>query len=100
MERVLLYQDLTDAEFARTVEQHVAALNKALEGIAARARAPARAAGATGKGRTITTCDMEVLLPALYDAKVGALGLEFANPRRQHEVGGARQANPCPMTWC
>ena len=29
---------------------------------------------------------MEVILPALYRANVGALGLEFANPRHQHEM--------------
>ena len=34
---------------------------------------------------------MEVILPALYQANVGALGLEFANPRRQHEVAALRQ---------
>ena len=33
MERVLLYQDLTEAEFADKVEEHVDALNRALEGI-------------------------------------------------------------------
>ena len=34
---------------------------------------------------------MAVILPALYQAKVGALGLEFANPRRQHETAALRQ---------
>ena len=33
MERVLLFQDKSEKEFVRIVEQHVAALNKALEGI-------------------------------------------------------------------
>src|SRR6516165_5984828 len=35
MERVLLFQDMSDVEYAKLVEQHVAALNKALEGIPA-----------------------------------------------------------------
>jgi hypothetical protein len=35
MERVLLFQDMSDMEYAKLVEQHVAALNKALEGIPA-----------------------------------------------------------------
>ena len=33
MERVLLYQDASDAEFAKLVEQHVAALNRGLQGL-------------------------------------------------------------------
>jgi 5-methyltetrahydropteroyltriglutamate--homocysteine methyltransferase len=33
MERVLLYQDLSDAEFAKLVEQHVAAVNRGLQGL-------------------------------------------------------------------
>jgi 5-methyltetrahydropteroyltriglutamate--homocysteine methyltransferase len=33
MERVLLYQDMSDQEFAKVVEQHVAALNQALRGV-------------------------------------------------------------------
>jgi 5-methyltetrahydropteroyltriglutamate--homocysteine methyltransferase len=38
---------------------------------------------------------MSVVLPALYHARVGALGLEFANPRRQHEVAAiAKRALP------
>ena len=35
MERVLLFQDMSDMEYAKLVEQHVSALNKALEGIPA-----------------------------------------------------------------
>jgi methionine synthase II (cobalamin-independent) len=34
---------------------------------------------------------MDVILPALYQANVGALGLEFANPRRQHETAALRR---------
>jgi 5-methyltetrahydropteroyltriglutamate--homocysteine methyltransferase len=85
MERVLLYQDLSDAEFARTVEQHVAALNKALEGLP-RDRVRLHVCWGNWEGPHNHDIDMEVLLPALYEANVGALGLEFANPRRQHEA--------------
>ena len=34
---------------------------------------------------------MSVILPALYQANVGAIGLEFANPRRQHETAALRK---------
>jgi 5-methyltetrahydropteroyltriglutamate--homocysteine methyltransferase len=41
---------------------------------------------------------MELLLPALYGANVGALGLEFANPRRQHEAAAlAKRTLPDDM---
>ena len=85
MERVLLYQDLSDAEFAKTVELHVAALNKALEGIP-RDRVRLHVCWGNWEGPHNHDVDMDVLLPALYEARVGGLGLEFANPRRQHEV--------------
>ena len=84
MERALL-QDLSDAEFASTVELHVAALNKALEGLA-RERVRLHVCWGNWEGPHNHDVDMELLLPALYEARVGALGLEFANPRRQHEV--------------
>jgi 5-methyltetrahydropteroyltriglutamate--homocysteine methyltransferase len=85
MERVLLYQDLSDAEFAKTVELHVAALNAALEGLP-RDRVRLHVCWGNWEGPHNHDVDMEILLPALYEARVGALGLEFANPRRQHEV--------------
>jgi 5-methyltetrahydropteroyltriglutamate--homocysteine methyltransferase len=94
MERVLLYQDMSDAEFARTVEVHVEALNKALEGIP-RERVRLHVCWGNWEGPHNHDVDMSVVLPALYHARVGALGLEFANPRRQHEVAAiAKRALP------
>lgn len=84
MERVLLYQDMTDAEFIKTVDQHVDALNKALVGIPPD-RVRLHVCWGNWEGPHNYDIAMEPLLPALYQAKVGALGLEFANPRRQHE---------------
>jgi hypothetical protein len=34
---------------------------------------------------------MAAILPELYCANVGALSIEFANPRRQHEYDALRQ---------
>jgi hypothetical protein len=84
MERVLLFQDMSDMEYAKLVEQHVAALNKALEGIPAD-RVRLHVCWGNWEGPHVHDVAMEVILPALYQANVGALGLEFANPRRQHE---------------
>jgi 5-methyltetrahydropteroyltriglutamate--homocysteine methyltransferase len=94
MERVLLYQDLSDSEFGQKVELHVAALNKALEGLPPE-RVRLHVCWGNWEGPHNHDVDMGVLLPALYHANVGALGLEFANPRRQHEVAAiAKRALP------
>jgi 5-methyltetrahydropteroyltriglutamate--homocysteine methyltransferase len=96
MERVLLYQDLSDQEFVGIVEQHVAALNRALDGIAPD-RVRLHVCWGNWEGPHNHDVAMAALLPALYQAKVGALGLEFANPRRQHEVAALR-AHKLPDT--
>ena len=90
MERVLLYQDASDAEFAKLVEQHVAALNRALDGLP-RDRVRLHVCWGNWEGPHNYDVAMEVILPALYRANVGALGLEFANPRRQHETAAVRK---------
>ena len=55
MERVLLFQDKSDGEFVKIIEQHIAALNKALARHSARPRAAAHLLGQLGKDRTSTT---------------------------------------------
>ncbi|HWM49612.1 MAG TPA: cobalamin-independent methionine synthase II family protein [Xanthobacteraceae bacterium] len=90
MERVLLYQDMSDQEFAKLVEQHVAALNKALDGLPPD-RVRLHVCWGNWEGPHNYDVAMDVILPALYQAKVGALGLEFANPRRQHETAALRR---------
>ncbi len=90
MERVLLYQDKSDTEYASLVEQHVAALNKALDGIPPD-RVRLHVCWGNWEGPHVHDVAMEVILPALYQAKVGALGLEFASPRRQHEAAALRK---------
>jgi 5-methyltetrahydropteroyltriglutamate--homocysteine methyltransferase len=90
MERVLLYQDLSDKDFAKLVEQHVAALNRGLDGLPPD-RVRLHVCWGNWEGPHNYDVAMEVILPALYQAKVGALGLEFANPRRQHETAALRR---------
>jgi len=93
MERVLLYQDLTDAEFAEQVEQHVDALNRALETIP-RDRVRLHVCWGNWEGPHCYDVPMEVILPTLYQANVGAIGLEFANGRRQHETAALKANKP------
>jgi 5-methyltetrahydropteroyltriglutamate--homocysteine methyltransferase len=93
MERVLLYQDLTDAEFAEQVEIHVDALNKALEGLPPE-QVRLHVCWGNWEGPHCYDVPMAAILPTLYQAKVGALGLEFANPRRQHETAALKANKP------
>ena len=93
MERVLLYQDLTDAEFAEQVDVHVDAINRALENIP-RDRVRLHVCWGNWEGPHCFDIEMAVILPILYKAKVGAIGLEFANPRRQHETATLKAIKP------
>ena len=90
MERTLLFQDKTDAEFAKIVEQHVTALNVGLEGLPAD-RVRLHVCWGNWEGPHVHDVPMDVILQPLYQAKVGALGLEFAMARRQHETAALRK---------
>jgi 5-methyltetrahydropteroyltriglutamate--homocysteine methyltransferase len=46
-------------------------------------------------GPHIYDVPLELILPVLYQAKVGALSIELANPRHQHEYEALRR-NPLP----
>jgi 5-methyltetrahydropteroyltriglutamate--homocysteine methyltransferase len=90
MERVLLFQDKTDAEYVKIVEQHIAALNEALQGIP-RDRVRLHICWGNWEGPHIYDIGLEPLLPAFYQANVGGLSIEFANARRQHEYAALRK---------
>ena len=94
MERVLLYQDKSDAEFVGIIEQHIAALNKALADIP-RDRVRLHVCWGNWEGPHLYDVALDLLLPVLYQAKVGGLSIEFANPRRQHETAALRR-HPLP----
>ena len=91
LERTVLFQDKTNAEFVAIAEMHVAALNEALAGIP---RERVRLHCCWGNNEAPHTHDiaMREILPVLYSAKVGALSIEFANPRHQHEYAALKQA--------
>ena len=90
MERVLLFQDKSDAEFVKIIEQHIAALNKALQGIQ-RDRVRLHICWGNWEGPHIYDIGLEPLLPVFYQANVGGLSIEFANARRQHEYAALRK---------
>jgi 5-methyltetrahydropteroyltriglutamate--homocysteine methyltransferase len=89
MERVLLFQDKSDAEFVKIIEQHIAALNKALHDIP-RDRVRLHICWGNWEGPHIYDIGLEPLLPVFYQANVGGLSIEFANARRQHEYAALK----------
>lgn len=94
MERHRFFDHLADAEFLCQLELHVAAINLAIEGIP-RDRVRLHVCWGNNDGPHIYDVAMAAILPELYRANVGALSIEFANPRHQHEYDALRN-NPLP----
>lgn len=94
MERTMLFQDKTIPEFLAIVETHVAALNTAIDGLP-RERIRLHCCWGNWEGPHVHDVPLSEVLPLLYQAKVGGLSLEFANPRHQHEYQALRTA-PLP----
>ena len=94
MDRAMFYRDLSDREFLAAIEIHIAALNHALEGIP-RDRVRLHCCWGNWDGPHIHDVSLELILPVLYQANVGALSIELANPRHQHEYAALRH-NPLP----
>lgn len=84
MERSFLFQDSSVREFQQVVETHIAALNRAVEDIPAD-RIRLHLCWGNYDGPHTHDVPLADILPILYQAKVGALALELANPRHQHE---------------
>jgi 5-methyltetrahydropteroyltriglutamate--homocysteine methyltransferase len=86
MDRSMFYRDLPDLEFVQAAEMHVAALNQALDGIP-RDRVRLHCCWGNWNGPHLYDVALDLILPVLYQANVGALSIEFGNPRHQHELG-------------
>lgn len=84
MERTFLFQDRSLREFQQIVELHIAALNAAVEAIPAE-QIRLHVCWGNYDGPHAYDVALEDILPLLYRAKVGALSIEMANPRHQHE---------------
>jgi 5-methyltetrahydropteroyltriglutamate--homocysteine methyltransferase len=90
MDRAMFYRDLSDAQFVTACEMHVAAINKAIEGIP-RDRVRLHCCWGNWDGPHIFDVALDLILPVLYQANVGALSIEFGNPRHQHEYQALRR---------
>jgi 5-methyltetrahydropteroyltriglutamate--homocysteine methyltransferase len=94
MERVMAFQDETDEGFVKIAEAHLAAINKATEGIP-RDRWRLHVCWGNWEGPHVYDIALEKVLPVLYQTRAGALSIEFANPRKQHEYAAFRK-HPFP----
>jgi 5-methyltetrahydropteroyltriglutamate--homocysteine methyltransferase len=90
MDRTVFYRGLTDSEFVKAAEKHVAAINRAIEGIP-RDRVRLHCCWGNWDGPHIHDIALATILPVLYQANVGALSIEMANPRHQHETAALRK---------
>jgi 5-methyltetrahydropteroyltriglutamate--homocysteine methyltransferase len=95
MDRTMMYRDLSEAEFVRRVEKHVASINDGIAGIP-RQQVRLHVCYGNWEGPHIYDVPLARILPALYQANVGALSIEFSNPRHAHEYAAFRQ-HPLPQ---
>jgi 5-methyltetrahydropteroyltriglutamate--homocysteine methyltransferase len=94
MDRCMMHRDLSDREFVKVCELQVAAINKGIEGIP-RERVRLHVCYGNWEGPHIYDVPLATILPALYQANVGALSIEFSNPRHAHEYAAFKQ-HPLP----
>jgi 5-methyltetrahydropteroyltriglutamate--homocysteine methyltransferase len=91
MDRHIMYQDKSEAEFVRIAETHIEAINRGIDGIPAE-QVRLHCCWGNWDGPHIHDIPLASILPALTQAKVGALSIEFSNPRHQHEYKALSQA--------
>jgi 5-methyltetrahydropteroyltriglutamate--homocysteine methyltransferase len=94
MDRTMMYRDLDDSGFVKAVERHVAAINEGIAGIP-RDRVRLHICYGNWEGPHIHDIPLAKILPALYQAQVGALSIEFSNPRHAHEYDAFKK-HPLP----
>jgi 5-methyltetrahydropteroyltriglutamate--homocysteine methyltransferase len=94
MDRTMMYRDLSDGDFVKRVEKHIAVINAGIEGIPCD-QVRLHVCYGNWEGPHIHDVSLAKILPALYQAKVGALSIEFSNPRHAHEYVAFRQ-HPLP----
>ena len=84
MERTRLFQHESLERFQEIVGTHIDAINVAVANIPPE-RIRLHVCWGNNDGPHIYDVPLEAILPILYGANVGALSLELANPRHQHE---------------
>lgn len=95
MERNRFFANLDEKAFLDQLSLHVAAINAGIAGIP-RDRIRLHVCWGNNDGPHIYDIAMQTILAEIYRATVGALSIEFANPRHQHEYA-ALHTNPLPQ---
>ena len=90
MDRSMFYRDHSDRDFVKAAEMHVGALNQAIDGIP-RDRVRLHCCWGNWNGPHLYDVALDLILPVLFQADVGALSIEFGNPRHQHELEALRR---------
>jgi 5-methyltetrahydropteroyltriglutamate--homocysteine methyltransferase len=90
MDRHIAFQDLSEAEYVGMCETHVAAINSAIAGLP-RERIRLHCCWGNWEGPHTHDIALDRILPVLVQAHVGALSIEFGNPRHQHEFEALRR---------
>ena len=84
MERNWHFQELSGEEFEKVLELHIAAINHSIKNIP-RDRVRLHICWGNYDGPHVHDVPLELIAPILFQAKVGAIAIEMANPRHQHE---------------
>lgn len=92
-----ILQDQSEAEFLDTVRTHVEAINEAVADIPSE-RIRMHTCWGNYEGPHHHDIPLESVLPELYEADIGVLCIEQANPRHQHEFR-AFEEHPLPDDW-
>ena len=90
MERHITYQDDPVEVFQEVVELHIEAINRALVNIP-RDRVRLHVCWGNSEGPHHYDVPVRDILPIIYQANVGALVMEMANPRHAHEYKAYRE---------
>jgi 5-methyltetrahydropteroyltriglutamate--homocysteine methyltransferase len=90
MDRTIGFQDKSEADFIATCETNMAAINKAIEGLP-REQVRLHCCWGNWEGPHTHDIPFASILPVLEQAAVGALSIEFGNPRHQHEIAVLRK---------
>ena len=94
MERSWFFQELTLPQFQERVQQHIQAINDAVTNIP-KEQIRLHVCWGNSNSPHVNDVPLRDILPFLYEANVGALSLELANPRHQHEYKLFKQ-HPLP----
>jgi 5-methyltetrahydropteroyltriglutamate--homocysteine methyltransferase len=90
MDRHIAFQDISEAQYVGVCETHVAAINSAIAGLP-RERIRLHCCWGNWEGPHTHDIALASILPVLTQAHVGALSIEFGNPRHQHEFEAVRR---------